>query len=350
MRQRGTILVITLWVLTLLSAIALSVTYRMRIELKLAGSELGRDKVFCIAKAGVIQALDVLGQDTLGQDTNGYDVLSESWSNYSVELYGVNLFKDITVGEGGFNVRYVYDKDVFTGSQEYYYGMEDEERKINVNKATQDMLESLPGVTPQIAMSIRAWRGDTEVPPDVLLNDDAYYQGLEKPYKRKDKPLDCLEELALVRGLSRELVCGKDLDGDGMIDVNEQGLVKYLTIYGDDGLININTAGVTVLRSIGFTEDLSNEIVRYRLGYDELLGTGDDEKFTDVTKIAEVLNISEVLTPDKWDLIKNRLKFVSRYYTARVEAYMGNTIKSRVSAVLDKESAEGSQIVRWDEE
>lgn len=346
--MRGTILVITLWIITLLSAIALSITYRMRVELKLAGYELNRDKAFCIAKAGVIQAIGVLNQNT-----NEYDALSEAWSNYSAELYGVNLFKDISVGEGKFNVSYVYEKDVFTGTQQVFYGMQDEERKINVNKSTQDVLESLLGITPDIAMSLRAWRGDPEVAPDIIFKEDAYYQGLPKPYKRKGKPIVCLEELTLVRGITPELLYGKDMDGDGVISVNEQGLVKYINVYGDDGLVNVNTADVTVLRALGFTEDLSYRIIRYRLGYDELLGTSDDGIFTDVSKIAENLNYFEPLAPGEEDLINQKqalLKVKSRYYTAYVEGSISNASRCRITAVLDKESAEGSQIVRWIEE
>lgn len=343
--SQGTILIITLWVLTVLSSIAISVTYRMRIELKLAGNQLNSDKVFFTAKSGIMQALNVLNQDT----TNSYDILSEAWSNHKAELHGINLFRDIAVGEGRFSVSYVYEKDVVTGGQEIFYGMVDEERKINVNNATQNVLEFLPGMSRETALSIRAWRGDLDVPADILLNEDVYYKGLEKSYERKGKPFDCIEELSLVRGLTKELVIGRDMDRDGLIDVNEQGLVKYLTVYGDDSRININTAGTTVLRAVLGAGDLRDKIIRFRLGPDELLGTGDDGIFEDENKIAEKLNS---LAPGEENLINQvvpQLKISSRYYTARVEASIGDTAKAVVTAVLDKGSAEGSQIVKWDE-
>lgn len=346
--SKGTILILTLWVLTLLSSIALSVTYRMRIELKLIASELNRDKVFCIAKSGITQAINVLNQDT-----NGYDVLSEQWSNYSAELYGVNLFKDITVGDGMFIVSYVYEEDIFTGTQQIFYGMQDEERKININKATYDMLESLPGITKEIADSIRAWRGDPELTQDILLREDTYYQGLTNPYRRKGKPIECLEELILIHGITKELFFGNDLNGDGMIDFNEGGLAKYITVYGDDGLVNINTASTTVLRALGFTEDLSYKIMRYRLGYDEVQGTADDGIFTDVSKVASDLNYFEPLMPGEEELINEKqslLKVKSRYYTVYTEGSIPDKAKCRLTAIIDKESSEGEQIIRWIEE
>ena len=345
-QKEATILIITLWILTLLSAIALSVVYRIRIEIKLTGYGLRQEKAFCIAKAGVVQALGVLARDN-----NGYDSLNESWSNYSAELYGVNLFRGIKVGEGAFTVSYVYDEDIFTGTKQIFYGMKDEERKINVNKAAQDVLESIPGITPQIASSIRAWRGDADASPDVILNDDAYYQGLAHPYKRKGKPFDCWEELALVRGITEDILYGKDLDGNNKIDINETGLTQYITVYGD-GLVNVNTAGVTVLRALGFGEDLSYRIVRYRKGYDEILGTGDDGVFTDVSTIAGKLASVEVLLPEEEKIIgaKNSLlTAASRYYNAQVSADISGQAVYRVSAVLDKKSAEGEQVIKWQE-
>lgn len=342
----ATILIITMWIITLLSAIAFSLTYRMGMGVKMAEGEINREKVFCITKAGIIQALAVLNQDT-----NEYDALSEQWSNSGLEIYNVNLLKDIGVGEGRFTVSYIYENEIL-GTQQIFYGMEDEERKININKATQDVLESIPGFNPEIAGSIRAWRGDTDVAPDITFKEDAYYQGLKKPYKRKGKPFECLEELLLVRGITPELIYGKDLNGNGIIDTNERTLVKYLTVYGD-GLININTASAVVLTAILQREDLSYKIVEYRLGEDNQLGTSDDGIFRDTASIIDCLNNSfNPLIPDEEELIKqkqDKFKVKSRYFTARCEGSISEKTKYIVSAILDKESAEGSQITRWDE-
>lgn len=312
----------------------------------MTGDELNSDRVYYIAKAGITQAISVLNQDT-----DAYDALSEPWSNYSEELYGFNLFKDVALGDGKFSVSYTYESDISIGLQQVFYGMEDEERKININKGTQDMLESLPGITPEIASSIRAWRGDPETAQDIIFKEDAYYQGLSKPYKRKGKPIEYLEELTLVRGITPELLYGKDLNGNGVIDTNERGLIKYITVYGD-GLININTASATVLRAIGFTEDLAYKIIEYRFGIDNLLGTNDDGIFTDVSKIAEMINYFTQLQPTEEELIRQKqslLKVSSRYFTANSEGNISGSAKCKVTAVLDKESAEGSQIVRWEE-
>lgn len=345
--NHATILIITLWIITVLSTVALSLIYRMRLELQLTRAEDARVESFFIAEAGIVQAINVLNKDT-----NNWDSLSEQWSNYSAELYGINLFQNISVGRGVFNVSYVYGRDIFTGAEEMFYGMEDENRKINVNKATQDMLESLPGVTNEVASSIRAWRGDPEVGGDILLKEDTYYQGLSKPYERKGKEIEHLEELLLVRGVTPELLFGKDLDENGLIDINETGLSQYITVYGD-GLVNINTASITVLRAIGFTEDLNYKILLYREGFDEVLGTEDDGIFTDKNNIGSNLSFLEPLLPDEEQLIEDKkdlLTVNSRYFTTYVQSEIPGKAKSNVRAVLDKEAEEGSQIIKWVEE
>ena len=344
MNNRATILIITLWIIALLSAVTLSVTYRIRIELDLIESEMAVTKSFLIAKAGMVQAVNVLNQDG-----NDYDALNEKWSNYTVERYGINPFKEISVGEGRFSVRYIYERDIFTGYEQVFYGMKDEERKINVNKATQDMLESLPGMDMDIAISIRAWRGDPELGQDVLLSEDSYYKGLDKPYERKGKDIEYIEELLLIRGITQDLLFGKDLDGSGVIDDNEAGLQRYLTVYGK-GTININTATATVLRAIGFNEDLSYKIIRYCLGPDEMLGTDDDGIFTDKSKISEQLNWIEPLTQEEMNLISSKqdwLEVSSQHFVAYIESTIPNKCNSFIEVIFDKEADEGKQIVKW---
>lgn len=352
MNNRATILILTLWILTFLSAIALSITYRMRIELKLARSELARAESVCIAKAGLIQAINVLNQDG-----TGYDALKEQWSNYTEQLYGINPFQEISVGKGSFNVSYVYEKDIFTGYERVFYGMQDEERKINVNKATQDMLESLlAGRTSEpseIATSIRAWRGDPELGEDILLKEDVYYKGLSKPYERKGKEIEHIEELLLVRGITGELLFGKDVDGDGVIDFNEKGIEQYLTVYGDEkGKVNINTAGFRVLWAVGLSEDLSREILRYRLGYDEIPCTEDDGIFDEEGSIVARLEayLGDNLSDDDRNLLTTWFKVTSRYYTANIGGKIPGRCKSNIQVILDKEADEGSQVVRWIED
>ena len=56
------------------------------------------------------------------------------------------MFKDLRIGDGVANICYNYI-DEKTGILETRYGLVDEERKVNINKANQAVLERLFGIT-----------------------------------------------------------------------------------------------------------------------------------------------------------------------------------------------------------
>jgi general secretion pathway protein K len=117
----------------------------------------------------------------------------------------------------------------------------DEERRINVNRASREILVRLMdtvGLPPgserdTIADSILDW-----IDPDPFhrLNgaEDDYYERLSPSYRAKNGPLDSIEELRLIRGVTPEVY---DL------------LAPHLTVWGS-GQINLNTATPTVLQAM----------------------------------------------------------------------------------------------------
>ncbi|HHD56690.1 MAG TPA: hypothetical protein ENK89_03300, partial [Desulfobulbaceae bacterium] len=60
--------------------------------------------------------------------------------------------------------------------------------------------------------------------------ESGYYQSLKTPYVCRNGPLQYPEELLLVKGFTRKLVYG---------DKEHEGIIDYLTIYGQDGKINV---------------------------------------------------------------------------------------------------------------
>jgi len=87
--------------------------------------------------------------------------------------------------------------------------------------------------------------------------ESGYYRSLEHPYACANGPLRYPEELLLVKGFTRKIVYG---------DEEHEGIIDYLTIYGHDGKININTAPVPVLQALApnMTSELAAELVRFR--------------------------------------------------------------------------------------
>lgn len=71
--------------------------------------------------------------------------------------------------------------------------------------------------------------------------ESSYYRSLEPSYGCRNGPMRYSEELLLVRGMSRELFTGTR---------NSKALADYVTVYGSDGRININTAPLPLVKSL----------------------------------------------------------------------------------------------------
>lgn len=78
--------------------------------------------------------------------------------------------------------------------------------------------------------------------------EDGYYQGQEPAYAPRNGPIRFVEELLLVRGMSRALLYG---------DAEHEGIEPYITVLGSDGMLNPNTAPLPVL--LALLPDMSEE-------------------------------------------------------------------------------------------
>ena len=93
--------------------------------------------------------------------------------------------------------------------------------------------------------------------------ETGYYGSLQPSYASADQAILFLEELLLVKGWDKNLLYG---------DEEHSGIIDYLTIYGRDGKININTAPVPVLQALHpeMTEELASELVDFSSDRDNL--------------------------------------------------------------------------------
>jgi type II secretory pathway component PulK len=181
-------------------------------------------------------------------------------------------------------------------SQPYSFGVVDEAGKINLNALLQldstgnlglQILMGLPNMTEDIANCILDWLDPNTTTPRPNGAKDETYMELSPPYHCKNGPLDSLDELLLVQGVTPQLLYGNDYNQNGMLDANEDSSVNsgmvdrgwsaYLTVYSrepnadsqgngriflnDTNLSNLYNALQTTLGS----PDLANFIIAYRL-------------------------------------------------------------------------------------
>lgn len=224
-------LLLVLWVTLLLTVIAAGFAASVRVEGAAAVNARGEAEAHALAIAGFQQALAEL------LEAWDYNALTEDGQAALLRLAGgerrqerpTSLSSPLAQRDG-----------TLTGGT-FRYRVVDEERKINVNLASRDILIRLldtVGVPAgsgrdTIADSILDW---IDVDSLHRLNgaEDDYYQGLSPPYRAKNGPLDSIEELRLIRGITPEIY--------GL-------LAPHLTVWGS-GQVNLNTASEAVLQVV----------------------------------------------------------------------------------------------------
>ncbi len=318
---RGSILITTLWILTILALLAIGIGVRMSVDLKLTGFSLNRAKALYLAEAGFRKTVILLKED----DTKTLDTLNESWSCGYDRYEESNLLKEIPLGEGSFTVSYAAGAD--ENEQELYlYGASAENGRININKAGDSLdLTFLPGVTTDIAECILDWKDEGS---DAKLNgaEDGYYQDLEPPYECKDAPFSVPEELLLVKGVTREIY---------------EGIKDLITVYGEGAEINLNMAPEDVLAAVigDEYEGLARKIVIYRNGDDGVPGTDDDRYFQQMSLVSAQLGLTGIDLPRMEDLIeKNRFTVKSDVFRIRSSGSVADgKVNKTINAVVSRD-------------
>jgi len=359
---KGTILIVTLWILIVLTVFALALGRRASLEIKLAEYQRDELRAAQLSGAAIERAIWEKRNDIIGE----LDALSESWANNEA------AFEDFALGQGTFTVSYLFDR---MGEEEDFtlYGMEDEESKININKVEEQVLLNLLescGVedAERMASSIFIWSGKKE---DTGDEEEAYYQALSLPYHCKKEEFKSISELLLVRGITTQLLYGEDEDGDGRISKDEKGIVQYLTVFGE-GSVNINTAGKKVLNALigDAFPDLADKIALYRKGDDGEPGSDDDGWFSiDADKVElgaggtkEVKKLtahySEVegdiffdVTEEEWGKLQSlqsvdRLSATSNTFTIYAQAEV-KKVKKSIVATIDLSESEQISYHFW---
>jgi general secretion pathway protein K len=248
----GVALILTVLIISIIAAVTLEFNTAMRSELYAAVNLRDGIRLGCVARSGFDYALAVLFEDALDAERT-FDSLREPWadskllSDNSSSLFENTAFEvQIRDLEGRIQINALVNQ------------------KGEYNADQKDLLTRFLSLEPfgleaeevdDLVDAIKDWM-DKDEEVTKFGAESAYYQTLEKPYMCRNAPLESLEELLLVRGMTRELFYGTD---------EKPGISGFLTIYGD-GKVNINTADPVVLRSLSANLDRRTveDMISYR--------------------------------------------------------------------------------------
>ena len=286
--KNGAILILTLWVMMIITVLAVGLAFRMRIEIRMTQIFIAKTEIVEIAKSALYRALgesindlEPVGEEDLqGGDTFSYNL---SWA------VNTDLYKDIELGRGRFDIRFEYELSEDGNQKEIFYGLKDEQSLINLNfvasmrdkRKAKRIIKSILGPDVDqdektlVAGAIIDWVDKSEEDgglSEVSIGgaEDSFYASLSPAYQARDGLLKTVEELKFVRGVTDEIY---------------ERLKKYVTVYGK-GSTNINTAPREVLLALGnLGESFVDAMLDWRLGEDGRMGTDDDGIFTSLQDI-----------------------------------------------------------------
>ena len=263
-RQRGSVLIIVLWVAFGLVSIALYFAQSMTFELRAADNR--------VASLEAEQTID-------GAARYIHYLLTNLGTNGTLPDVATYQSEGVTVGTATFwIIGRGADPASLNGPA---FGLVDEAAKLNLNTATLEMLQLLPRMTPGLAAAIIDWR-DADSTVSQGGAESETYQRRQPAYNCKNAPFETVDELRLVSGADLDILYGEDSNRNGVLDPNENdsttalpndnrdgrldaGILEYVTVSSRQPNARTNVNNAQQLASLlqqKFSAEKANQILR----------------------------------------------------------------------------------------
>jgi general secretion pathway protein K len=328
-QEKGVALVVTIWIITILVIVAFEFSSAMRLESYSVKNYQEEAQLYAMACGAYERALGELScrhDPFLRQKKK--DLLREEIPAAKREWLIDGRPYTFPLGQGTCQVR--------------IYG---EAGKININLASERTLRQvatclgLEGESRDILVdSILDWRD-----PDDFYRahgaENEYYRSLQEPYDCKNGYLDTIEELLLVRGVSKELFWGKKILFPGEKEEKIVGLKDIFSVYAAGEQIDLNAAGWPVLRCfLGLPGEVAEKVISVR----------EEREFENLTDLTQRV-------PELQPFLKEIGRFISfrplhPYYTIETRAWMkdnelGRSLKAIIK--IDAREKNGYKVIQW---
>jgi DNA uptake protein ComE-like DNA-binding protein len=245
--QRGVALLAVLWLTVALTFMGMATAHMVRTEVDAVSNQIDWDRSYYLA-SGCIEA-----------------------AMYSIARYSVTppASADAPIAPSQFAPGKRWLEYQFPGGA-CDVEIVPEQAKLNINRATPDQLAALfavlglsPNDSLQLAAAIADWRAPRSSEAGSIW--DLYYASLAQPYRARHAPIERLEELLPVRGLSHDMFFGH-------VEKTSAGpwrkwppFADLLTTQAAATAVNPNYASYEVLRSLpGWNESMAAGVIAAR--------------------------------------------------------------------------------------
>ena len=195
-RRRGTILIVTMLIVFSVAAMVVVFCRSMRVE-AIASANLSASLQASAAERGAEQYVISL----LTEQKDGLADITEDY-------FAAIPVGSIQAPNGAQAAGYFWIVRPDYGDIDLpLYGLTEEAAKVNINSAGYEQLMRLPNMTDDVANAIIDWR-DTDTNPQPGGAENEYYLGLPEPYAAKNDLFETVEELLMVRGITRDMLYG----------------------------------------------------------------------------------------------------------------------------------------------
>lgn len=276
-RREGAALIVSVWVILILSLLISSMAFDMQVEANVAGYQRKRVKAQYLARAGMEWATAVLSRKVT-ESADDEELQLQPDQDEQLVVASINLARGVGISS--------VEKQLGDGT--FVVDILPEESRRNVNVLTEDDWKEIldqAGVEntrwPELIDCFLDWVDDNDTHRlHGAESDDPFYT--DREYEVKNAPLDTVDELLMIKGFDESIVYGGPSPEDEKIIY--RGIAGWLTTWGD-GKLNVNTATREVMMTLPEIEEhVIDAILEYRAGVDGIPNTKDDG-FRDVDEV-----------------------------------------------------------------